>query len=313
MPSRKKVTIVGAGNVGATVAHWAAAKQLADLVLVDVLEGIPQGKALDLSQAAPLEGYDLEIVGSNDFKATADSDLVIITAGVPRKPGMSRDDLLQTNAKIMKSVVTQAVDHSPNCILMVVSNPLDVMVYVAREVSEFPRNRVFGMAGVLDSARFRSFLAEALKCSVRDVSAFVLGGHGDMMVPLARYSTMAGIPVPSLLPKETIDKIIQRTRDGGAEIVNLLKTGSAYYAPAAAAVEMAASVLHDQKRILLTSVYLDGEYGLKDVCIGVPVKLGAAGVEKIIEIELLPDEKQALEKSAGMVQESIKKVREFLK
>jgi malate dehydrogenase len=313
MSQRKKVTIIGAGNVGATAAHWAASKNLADLVLVDVTEGVPQGKALDLAQAAPIEGYDLRILGSNDYRATADSDLVIVTAGTPRKPGMSRDDLLAINTKIMKSVVTEAVDYSPNCFLMVVSNPLDAMVHVAREVSQFPRNRVFGMAGVLDSARFRMFLSEALKCSMRDVSAFVLGGHGDMMVPLARYSTMAGIPIPTLLPKETIDKIIQRTRDGGAEIVNLLKTGSAYYAPAAAVVEMADAILYDRKRIMLTSVFLDGEYGLKDVYIGVPVKLGANGVEKIIEITLEPDEKQALEKSAATVRELMAKAQEFLK
>ena len=312
MKTRKKLTIVGAGNVGATAAHWAAAKGLADIVLVDIMEGVPQGKALDLYEAAPIEGYDVAIKGTQDYADTADSDLVIVTAGSPRKPGMSRDDLLQINTKIVKSVTEQIVKHSPNCMLMIISNPLDAMVYVAKEVSGFPKHRVFGMAGVLDSARFRAFIAEALKCSVRDVFAFVLGGHGDTMVPLARYSTMAGIPIPSLLPEDKVNEMIQRTRDGGAEIVKLLKTGSAYYAPGAAAIEMAASILYDQKRILPTCVYLEGEYGMKDVFLGVPVKLGAEGVEQVIEFELNPDENEELKKSAAAVRELMTKVKGFL-
>jgi malate dehydrogenase len=312
MPSRKKITVVGAGNVGATAAHWAAAKALGDVVLVDIVEGVPQGKALDLAQAAPIEGYDVSLTGAQSYEATADSDLVIITAGIPRKPGMSRDDLLATNTKIVGSVVKEIVRYSPNTMLMIVSNPLDAMVAVAKWVSGFPRSRVFGMAGVLDSARFRTFLAQALDCSVRDVSAFVLGGHGDTMVPLARYSTMAGIPVTKLLPKDQLEKIIQRTRDGGAEIVSLLKSGSAYYAPSAAAVEMAASVLRDEKRILPCCVLLEGEYGMKDVFVGVPVKLGAKGVEKVVEIDLEPDEKAALAKSADAVRELMAKVKGML-
>lgn len=310
---RKKLTVVGSGNVGATTAHWAASKRLADIVLVDIIEGVPQGKALDLLEAAPIEGYDVHIVGSNSYETTADSDVVVITAGSPRKPGMSRDDLLQINTKIVKEVTEQVVKYSPEAILIVVSNPLDAMVYVASEVSRFPKERVFGMAGILDSARFRTFLAEALGCSVRDVSAFVLGGHGDTMVPLARYSTMAGIPIPTLLPKEKIDKIIQRTRDGGAEIINLLKTGSAYYAPAAAAVEMVSSVLRDEKRILPCCVYLNGPYGMKDVYLGVPVRLGMKGVEKVIEIDLEPQEKADLERSAASVRELMQKVKQLLK
>ncbi len=310
---RKKLTIVGAGNVGATAAHWAASKRLADIVLVDVVEGVPQGKALDLAESAPIEGYDVKITGTQNYEETRDSDLVVITAGSPRKPGMSRDDLLQINTKIVKSVTSEVAKYSPKAILIVVSNPLDAMVYVASKVSGFPKERVFGMAGVLDSARFRTFLADALGCSVRDVSAFVLGGHGDTMVPLPRYSTMAGIPIPSLLPKETIEKIIARTRDGGAEIVNLLKTGSAYYAPSACVIEMVESVLYDQKRILPCCVYLNGEFGMKDVYLGVPVRLGTSGVEKIIEIKLEPQETDELSKSGNAVKELMKKVEEFLK
>ncbi|HLG18916.1 MAG TPA: malate dehydrogenase [Bdellovibrionota bacterium] len=309
---RKKITVVGAGNVGATVAQYAALKQLGDVVLVDIIEGVPQGKSLDLKEASPILGYDVNLVGSQSYEVTADSDLVVITAGIPRKPGMSRDDLLQTNTKIVKSVTEQIVRYSPNAILIVISNPLDAMVFVTREVSKFPAHRVLGMAGVLDTARFRAFLAEALNCSIRDVSAFVLGGHGDTMVPLVRYSTMAGIPIANLLPKGQIDKIVQRTRDGGAEIVALLKTGSAYYAPGAAAVEMAESILLDEKRILPCCVYLNGEYGLKDVFVGVPVKLGASGVEKIIEVTLEPTEKEALGKSAEAVRELMTKVRGML-
>jgi malate dehydrogenase len=310
--TRKKLTIVGAGNVGATAAHWAASKGLADVVLVDVVEGIPQGKALDLAEAAPIEGFDLKVVGTNSYEVTADSDLVIITAGVPRKPGMSRDDLLQTNTKIVKDVVEHIVRYSPHTTMVVVSNPLDAMVFVAAQVSHFPRERVIGMAGVLDSARFRSFLAEALNCSVKDVTAFVLGGHGDTMVPLPRYSTMAGIPITTLLLKEEIDKIVTRTRNGGAEIVNLLKTGSAFYAPSAAVIEMASAILYDEKRILPCCVQLKGEYGMKDVYVGVPVKLGANGVEKIVEIQLEPQEKEDLNHSAGAVKELMHKVQGFL-
>ncbi|MFH1262917.1 MAG: malate dehydrogenase [Pseudomonadota bacterium] len=308
----KKLTIVGAGNVGATTAHWAASKALADIVLIDIIEGVPQGKALDLLEAAPVEGYDVSIVGTNDYALTANSDVVVITAGSPRKPGMSRDDLLQINTKIVAEVTAKVAKHSPNAILIVVSNPLDAMVYVAAEVSRFPKERILGMAGVLDSARFRTFLAEALECSVRDVSAFVLGGHGDTMVPLARYSTMAGIPIPALLPKEKIDALIKRTRDGGIEIVNLLKTGSAYYAPAAATVEMVASILNDEKRVLPCCVHLNGPYGMKDVYLGVPVRLGSKGVEKVIEISLEPQEKADLERSASSVRELMSKVKTML-
>ena len=312
MGSRKKITVVGSGNVGATAAQYASLKGLGDVVLVDIIEGVPQGKALDLNEAAPILGCDVRVVGSQNYEATANSDLVIITAGSPRKPGMSRDDLLQINTKIVKAVTSEIARYSPNTTLLVISNPLDAMVYVAKEVSRFPKNRVIGMAGVLDTARFRFFLSEALGCSVRDVTAFVLGGHGDTMVPLVRYSTMAGIPISTLLPKEKIDQIVQRTRDGGAEIVNLLKTGSAYYAPGAAAVEMAEAILFDQKRILPCCVYLDGEYGMKDVFLGVPVYLGQGGVEKVIEVELLAEERSQLQKSAEAVQDLMTSVRGYL-
>jgi len=308
-----KITVIGAGNVGATAAQRIAEKELAtELILVDVVDGLPQGKGLDMYESAPVEDFDTKVIGTNSYDATAGSDIILITAGIARKPGMSRDDLLQTNTKIVKSVTEQIVRYSPNAILIVISNPLDAMVFVTREVSKFPAHRVLGMAGVLDTARFRAFLAEALNCSIRDVSAFVLGGHGDTMVPLVRYSTMAGIPIANLLPKGQIDKIVQRTRDGGAEIVALLKTGSAYYAPGAAAVEMAESILLDEKRILPCCVYLNGEYGLKDVFVGVPVKLGASGVEKIIEVTLEPTEKEALGKSAEAVRELMTKVRGML-
>lgn len=312
MNNRKKITIVGSGNVGASTAHWAASKSLGDIVLVDILEGIPQGKALDLYQAAPIEGYDVSIIGTNDYEATKDSDIVVITAGLARKPGMSRDDLLKTNTGIVKSVTEQIVKYSPNTILVVVSNPLDAMVYTASKISGFPKERVFGVAGVLDSARFRTFLAGALGCSVRDVSAFILGGHGDTMVPLARYSTMAGIPIPALLPNETVEAIIERTRKGGAEIVGLLKSGSAHFAPAAAAVEMVASVLRDEKRILHSCVYLTGHYGMKDIYLGVPARLGAIGIEKVIEIDLEPQEREDLERSAGSVRDLMKLVDNML-
>jgi malate dehydrogenase len=300
---RKKVSIVGAGNVGATAAHWIAAKELADVVLIDVVEGIPQGKALDLLEAMPIEKRDVRVTGANDYAATAHSDIVVITAGIPRKPGMSRDDLLHTNYKIMSDVVTKVVAQSPEAILIIVSNPLDAMAQAAFKQSGFNRERVIGMAGILDSARFRTFIAEELNVSVENVTAFVLGGHGDTMVPLARYSTVAGIPITELIPKDRLDAIVQRTRDGGAEIVKHLKTGSAYYAPSAAAVEMVEAILKDKKKILPCAVYLQGEYGIEGYYIGVPCKLGAAGLEQIIEIKLTAEEDAALKKSAEAVKE----------
>lgn len=302
---RNKITVVGAGNIGATAAHWIAAKELADVVLVDIVEGVPQGKSLDLMQAAPIDGFDIKLVGSNGYEETADSDIVIITAGLPRKPGMSRDDLLKVNADIVGGVTDQVAKYSPNSIIIVVSNPLDAMAQLAFRRSGFPKSRVLGMAGVLDSARMRCFLAEALDVSVEDVSAFVLGGHGDTMVPLPRYSTCAGIPITELLPAEQIEAINKRTANGGAEIVGLLKTGSAYYAPSLGAVEMAQSILKDKKRILPCAVYLEGEYGINNLFVGVPVKLGKNGVEQIIEISLTAEERSALHKSAGAVQELV--------
>jgi malate dehydrogenase len=300
---RKKVSIVGAGNVGATAAHWIAAKELADVVLIDIAEGIPQGKALDLLEAMPIEKRDVSVIGANDYAATSNSDIVVITAGIPRKPGMSRDDLLHTNYKIMSDVVAKVVAESPEAILIIVSNPLDAMAQAAFKQSGFNRERVIGMAGILDSARFRTFIAEELKVSVENVTAFVLGGHGDTMVPLPRYSTVAGIPITELIPKDRLDAIVQRTRDGGAEIVKYLKTGSAYYAPSAAAVEMVEAILKDKKKIVPCAVYLQGEYGIDGYYIGVPCKLGAAGLEQIIEIKLTPEEDAALKKSADAVKE----------
>jgi malate dehydrogenase len=303
---RKKVTIVGAGNVGATAAHWIAAKELADVVLLDVAEGIPQGKALDLLQAMPIEKKDVSIVGTNDYADTAGSDIVVITAGIPRKPGMSRDDLLNTNSKIMNEVVSKVVASSPETILIIVSNPLDAMAQAAYKQSGFPRERVIGMAGVLDSARFRTFIAEELEVSVENVTAFVLGGHGDTMVPLSRYSTMAGIPITELIEPERLKALETRTANGGAEIVKYLKTGSAYYAPSAAAVEMVEAILKDKKKILPCAAYLEGEYGIQGLYVGVPCKLGAKGLEKIIEIKLTEDEQAALNKSAEAVKELCK-------
>jgi malate dehydrogenase len=300
---RKKVSIVGAGNVGATAAHWIAAKELADVALIDVVEGVPQGKALDLLEAMPIEKRDVHVTGSNDYAATANSDIVVITAGLPRKPGMSRDDLLHTNFKIMSDVVQKVVAQSPESILIIVSNPLDAMAQAAYRQAGFNRERVIGMAGVLDSARFRSFIAEELDVSVENVTAFVLGGHGDTMVPLARYSTVAGIPITELISAERIEALVQRTRDGGAEIVKYLKTGSAYYAPSAATVEMVEAILKDKKKILPCAAFLQGEYGIDGFYIGVPCKLGAAGLEKIIEIKLTPEEDAALKKSAEAVKE----------
>jgi malate dehydrogenase len=305
MGARKKITVVGAGNVGATAAHWLAAKELGDVVLVDIVEGVPQGKALDLAQAAPVEGFDVRMIGSNTYDETENSDVVIITAGLARKPGMSRDDLLKTNAGIVSQVVDEIVRRSPNSILIIVSNPLDAMCQVALRRSGFPKHRVIGMAGVLDSARMRCFLAEALNVSVENVTAFVLGGHGDTMVPLPRYSTCAGIPITELLPKDQIDAIVKRTAGGGAEIVSLLKTGSAYYAPSAAAVEMTESILKDKRKILPCAAYLEGEYGINGLYVGVPCKLGANGLEQIIEINLTAEERIALQKSASAVQELV--------
>jgi len=299
---RKKVTVVGAGNVGATAAMRVAEKELADVVLVDVLEGVPAGKALDLMEAAPVEKHDCSILGcTKDYSAAKGSDIVIITAGIPRKPGMSRDDLLSTNMKIMQTVVKEIASVAPESILIIVSNPLDAMCHVARDASGFPKQRVMGMAGVLDSARYRAFLAMELNVSVENIHAFVLGGHGDTMVPISRYSTVAGIPVTELLPPDRIKALEDRTRSGGAEIVNLLKTGSAYYAPASAAVEMAEAILKDKKKILPCAALLEGEYGIRDLFIGVPVKLGAAGIEQVIEIKLNEEEKKALHRSADAV------------
>ena len=300
---RKKVSIVGAGNVGATTAHWIASKELADVVLIDIMEGIPQGKALDLLEALPIEKRDVSVVGSNDYAATANSDIVVITAGIPRKPGMSRDDLLHTNYKIMSDVVAKVVAQSPESILIIVSNPLDAMAQAAFRQAGFNRERVIGMAGVLDSARFRTFIAAELNVSVENVTAFVLGGHGDTMVPLPRYSTVAGIPITELIEPSRLEAIVQRTRDGGAEIVKHLKTGSAYYAPSAAATEMVEAILKDKKKILPCAAYLQGEYGIDGFYIGVPCKLGAAGLEKIIEIKLTAEEDAALKKSAEAVKE----------
>jgi malate dehydrogenase len=299
---KHKVTVVGAGNVGATTAQRIVEKELADVALIDILPGVPQGKSLDIMESAPVEKFDARMAGSNDYEIAKGSDVVVITAGVPRKPGMSRDDLVATNEGIVADVVRRVLPGSPDAILMVVSNPLDAMCEVARRVSKLPRERVFGMAGVLDSARMRWFIAEALGVSVENTHAFVLGGHGDTMVPLPRFSTVAGIPIPELLPKEKIEAIVKRTRDGGAEIVNLLKT-SAWYAPASAVVEMVDAVLRDKKKILPCAAYLQGEYGMKDVYLGVPVRLGARGVEQVVEIALTPDESAALARSAEAVRE----------
>lgn len=298
----KKVTVVGAGNVGATTAQRLAEKELCDVVLVDIVEGVPQGKALDLMEAAPVEKHDAKLVGSNGYEPSAGSDIVIITAGIPRKPGMSRDDLIATNARIMREVVKQVSALSPEAVLIIVSNPLDAMCHVALEASGFPRQRVIGMAGVLDSARFRTFIAMELGVSVENTHAFVLGGHGDTMVPLPRYSTVAGIPITELMTPERIDALVKRTASGGAEIVSLLKTGSAFYAPASSAVEMAESILKDKKKILPCAVYLQGEYGIHNLFIGVPVKLGRGGMEAVIEIKLTKEEDAALKKSAAAVQ-----------
>ena len=303
------ITVVGAGHVGATTAQRVAEKELARrVVLVDVVEGIPQGKGLDQWQSAPIEGFDSRIIGTNGYDETAGSDIVIITAGIARKPGMSRDDLLNTNAGIVKSVSEQIARTSPNAIIIVVSNPLDVMCYVAKKVTGFPRERVIGMAGVLDTARYRAFLAEAMDVSVRDIQAMVLGGHGDTMVPLISYTSVSGIPVTQLLDRKTLDEIVDRTRNGGAEIVKHLKTGSAYYAPSAGAVQMAEAIVNDQKRVLPCAAWLEGEYGMSGLFLGVPVKLGRGGMEKILEVELTSKERVDLGKSAEAVREPMSKL-----
>ncbi len=308
---RKKISVIGAGNVGATTALRLAEMELGDVVMVDIVEDMPQGKALDLMESAPVIGFDVNVVGTNGYDETEGSDIVVITSGVPRKPGMSRDDLLSINAKIVKEVTERVVAASPGCILIVVSNPLDAMTYLAHKVSGFPRERVMGMAGVLDSARFRAFIAMELGVSVDNIHAFVLGGHGDDMVPLARYTTVAGVPITELMPAERVEALIQRTRQGGAEIVKLLKTGSAYYAPASSTAEMCEAILKDKKKILPACVLARGEYGLEDVFCGLPAKLGAGGVEGIFEIELADEERESLHRSAGHVKELCERIHEL--
>jgi malate dehydrogenase len=302
---RKKISVIGAGFVGSTCAHWAAAKELGDVVLLDINEGAAKGKALDLYEASPVENFDSRVIGTADYKDTANSDVIIITAGLPRKPGMSRDDLLATNAKIMKDVCKGLREFSPNAVAIIVSNPLDAMAFVAKEVLGYPRERVIGMAGVLDGARFRTFIAEELKVSVKDVQAFVLGGHGDTMVPMPRHCSVGGVPLTEIMSKEKVEALVQRTRTGGAEIVNLLKTGSAYYAPAASAVQMAEAILRDQKRILPCAAMLNGEYGVKDLFIGVLCKLGGKGLEQVIELKLNETEQAGLKNSIAAVQELV--------
>jgi malate dehydrogenase len=302
---RKKVTVVGGGNVGANVALRIADKELADVVLVDIVEGVPQGKALDLLQSGPVEGYDVRVTGGNGYEETANSDVVVITAGFPRKPGMSRDDLLIANYEIVKAATEQAVKYSPNSILVLVTNPLDAMCWVAYKVSQFSKNRVIGMAGVLDSARFRTFVAQELNVSVENVVGVVMGGHGDTMVPVVRLSSVSGIPLTELIEKSRLDAIVDRTRNGGAEIVKHLKTGSAYYAPSSSTVEMVESILKDKKKVLPCAAYLEGEYGINGLFVGVPVKLGAQGIEQIYQIQLTDEEKQMLAKSAASVQELV--------
>jgi malate dehydrogenase len=302
---RKKVTVVGGGNVGANCALRIAEKQLADVVLVDIVEGVPQGKALDLLQSGPVQGYEVNLTGANTYEATENSDVVVITAGLARKPGMSRDDLLLANYAVVKSATEEAAKYSPNAILVLVTNPLDAMCWTALKASKFPRERVLGMAGVLDTARFRTFIAHELNVAMSNVTAMVLGGHGDTMVPIVRLSSVSGIPLTELMDAETLERLVNRARNGGAEIVKFLKTGSAYYAPSAAAIEMVESILLDQKKVLPCAAYLDGEYGYKDIYVGVPVKLGSSGVEKIYELKLEPGEKAALDKSAASVHELV--------
>ncbi|MBI3397942.1 MAG: malate dehydrogenase [Deltaproteobacteria bacterium] len=307
--ARKKITIVGAGNVGAHAVVWASIKELGDIVLIDVVEGVPQAKGLDLTQASPIEGFDSAITGTNDYKDTANSDVVIITAGIPRKPGMSRSDLINTNTGIVKAVVEQIAKHSPNAIILIVTNPLDVMVYVAWKVSGFPPNRVIGLSGALDAARLKAFLAMEMKVSVEDVHAMVIGGHADEMVPLPRYCSVAGIPVTQLLKKERIDAIMERTKKAGGEIVGLLKTGSAFYAPSAAVVEMAESIIRDKKRVIPCAAYCNGKYGVNGIFVGVPVKLGSGGVEDIIEIELNKEEKAQFDNSVSAIRKLIEEIK----
>lgn len=302
---RKKVTVIGAGNVGANCAVNIAYKELADVVLVDVVEGVPQGKGLDTLEAGPIEGFDVNVTGANDYEPTANSDIVVITAGFPRKPGMSRDDLLVANYEVVRTATEQAIRYSPNAILILVTNPLDAMCWTAFEVSKFSKNRVIGMAGVLDTARYRTFIGQELGVSVENITAMVLGGHGDTMVPIVRLTSVSGIPLTELLDQATIDRLVQRTREGGAEIVKYLKTGSAYYAPSAAAVEMVESILKDKKKVLPCAAYLEGEYGINGLFVGVPVKLGARGMEQIYQLKLLPEEQAALDKSASAVKELI--------
>ena len=309
---RPKISIIGAGNVGATTAHWIASKEIGDVVLLDILEGMPQGKSLDLLEAAPVEGFDVDIKGTNSYEDTRDSDIVIITSGVPRKPGMSRDDLISINTKIVKEVTENVVRHSPDCILIVVTNPLDAMVFVASKASNFPKHRIMGMAGILDSTRFRAFIAKELDVSVEDVHAMVLGGHGDSMVPLPRYSTVNGIPITELMHEERINALVERTRKGGEEIVNLLKTGSAFYAPGAAIAEMAEAILKDKKRILPCAAYCNNEYDVGGYFVGVPVKLGRKGIEKVIELKLNDGEKEAFRKSVEHVKNLVAVTEKFL-
>ncbi len=307
-----KVTVVGAGNVGATVAQYVAEKDVADVVLVDIIDGMPQGKSLDLYEAAPLHGHDRKIFGSNDYKDTKDSDIIVVTAGIARKPGMSRDDLLKTNASIVQAVAKETIKQSPNAIIITVTNPLDVMTYLAWTTTKLPAQKVIGMAGVLDSARFQTFIAMELNVSVEDVRAMVLGGHGDLMVPLPRFSTVNGIPITELLPADRVEALCKRTRDGGAEIVALLKSGSAFYAPGASAAEMVEAVIRDKNRLLPCCVYADGQYGLKDVYVGLPTILGREGVKKIVEIKLTADEHSALKKSADSIRENINVMNQLL-
>ncbi|MBX5467443.1 MAG: malate dehydrogenase [Firmicutes bacterium] len=298
---RHKITVIGAGATGATTAHLLALKELGDVVLVDVVEGVPQGKALDIWESGPIEGFSLKVVGTNRYEETADSDVVVVTAGMPRKPGMSRDDLLKTNAEIVRTVVKEAAQASPNAIIVVLTNPADVMSYVAQKASGFPHHRVMGQAGVLDSARFRTFLADALGVSVKDITAFVMGGHGDDMVPLVRYSYAGGIPVEKLLPKETLDAIVQRTRNGGGEVLGLIKTSSAFYAPASSLAEMVQAILHDERRILPVISYLNGEYGEYDIYVGVPAIIGGNGVEKVLEVDFTDEERANFKRSVQSV------------
>jgi len=303
---RNKITVVGAGNVGATCAQRLAERSYADIVLVDIIEGMPQGKALDILESGPVVGFDSNVIGTNGYEETAGSDIAIITSGVPRKPGMSRDDLVLTNMKIVKGVTEELVKHSPNCIIIMVANPLDAMAQLAFKVSKFPRNRVIGMSGILDTARFRTFLAQELGVSVEDVAAYVLGGHGDTMIPLTRMATVGGVPITEVLPQETVSRIVERTVKGGGEIVSLLKTGSAFYAPSAGAVQMVDAIVLDKKQILPCAAYLEGEYGIDGVFVGVPAKLGKNGIEQIIEVKLAPEEDAALKKSVDAVRELIK-------